>query len=108
PAAAAAVAAGDAHASFQPAAVLLPHVQSGRIKVLAVSTRERFALTPDIPTVAESGGPENFDSDGWNGILAPSGTAAEIIARLNREINDALAAPEVIGILARAQIRPRG
>lgn len=108
PPAAAALAAGDVHASFLPAAVLLPFAQSGRIKILAVSTRERFPLTPEVPTVAESGGLKDFDSDGWNGILAPAGTPREIVLRINRDINDALATAEVKAILTKAQIRPRG
>ncbi len=108
PPAAVAVASGDAHASFLPAAVMAPHVQAGRIKLLAVSTLERFALTPEIPTVAESGGLKNFDSDGWNGILAPAGTPREVVLRINRDINEALASVEVQAILTKAQIRPRG
>ncbi|MSQ52941.1 MAG: tripartite tricarboxylate transporter substrate binding protein [Betaproteobacteria bacterium] len=108
PPAAVAVATGDAHATFLPASVMLPHVQAGRIKLLAVSTLERFSLTPEIPTVAESGGLKNFDSDGWNGILAPAGTPREVVLRINRDINDALASNDVRAILTKAQIRPRG
>jgi tripartite-type tricarboxylate transporter receptor subunit TctC len=108
PPAAAALATGDVHAAFLPATVLLPFAQSGRIKILAVSTKERFPLTPEIPTVAESGGLKDFDSDGWNGILAPTGTPREIVLRINRDINDALASADVKAILTKAQIRPRG
>jgi len=108
PPAAAAVATGDAHAAFLPATVMLPFVQTGRIKILAVSTKERFPLTPEVPTVAESGGLKDFDSDGWNGILAPAGTPREVVLRINRDINDALASAEVRAILTKAQIRPRG
>ena len=108
PPAAAAVATGDAHAAFLPATVMMPFVQSGRVKILAVSTKERFPLTPEVPTVAESGGLKDFDSDGWNGILAPAGTPREIVLRINRDINDALASSEVRAILTKAQIRPRG
>lgn len=108
PPAAAAVATGDAHAAFLPATVMLPFVQSGRIRILAVSTKERFPLTPDVPTIAESGGLTEFDSDGWNGILAPAGTPRDVVLRINRDINDALASAEVRAILTKAQIRPRG
>lgn len=108
PPAAAAVATGDAHAAFLPATVMLPFVQSGRIRILAVSTKERFPLTPDVPTIAESGGLTDFDSDGWNGILAPAGTPRDVVLRINRDINDALASAEVRAILTKAQIRPRG
>ena len=108
PPAAAALGAGDAQAAFLPATVMNPFVQSGRVKILAVSTRERFPLTPEIPSVEESGALKGFDSDGWNGILAPAGTPREVVLRVNRDINDALASAEVRAILTKAQIRPRG
>ena len=107
-AAATAVATGEVQGAFLPPSVLLPHVGSGRVKVLAVSSAKRFPLMPDIPTVSESGGPKDFDSDGWNGILAPAGTPREVVLRLNREINGALAVPEVRRIITRAQIQPGG
>jgi tripartite-type tricarboxylate transporter receptor subunit TctC len=94
PPAAAALATGDAQASFLPAVVMQPFVQSGRIKILAVSTKERFPLTPEIPTVEESGGLKGFDSDGWNGILAPAGTPREIVMKLHDEIARRVLAPE--------------
>jgi len=105
--AATALAAGDVQAAFLPPAVLLPHVQSGRVKLIGMSSIKRFPLMPEIPTVAESGLP-GFDSDGWNGILAPAGTPREIVLRLNREINGALAASEVREILVRNRIQPGG
>jgi len=105
--AATALASGDVQAAFLPPAVLLPHVQSGRVKLIGMSSIKRFSLMPEVPTVAESGLP-GFDSDGWNGILAPAGTPREIVVRLNREINDALAAPDVREILARNRIQAGG
>ena len=108
PPAAAALATGDVQAAFLPAIVMLPFVQSGRIKILAVSTKDRFPLTPEVPTVAESGGLKGFDADGWNGILAPAGTPREIVLRINRDINEVLASNEVRAVLTKAQIRPRG
>ncbi|HUL02166.1 MAG TPA: tripartite tricarboxylate transporter substrate binding protein [Gemmatimonadales bacterium] len=105
--AATAVASGDVQAAFLPPAVLLPHVQSGRVKLIGISSSKRFSLMPDVPAVAESGLP-GFDSDGWNGILAPAGTPREIVLQLNREINDALAAPDVREILVRNRIQAGG
>jgi tripartite-type tricarboxylate transporter receptor subunit TctC len=105
--AATAVAAGDVQAAFLPPAVLLPHVQTGRVKLIGMSSIKRFPLMPDVPTVAESGLP-GFDSDGWNGILAPAGTPREVVLRLNREINDALASPDVREILFRNRIQAGG
>jgi len=106
-AAANALAAGDVQAAFLPPAVLQPHVQSGRVKLLAVSSIERFPLLPGVPTVAETGLP-GFDASGWNGVLAPAGTPPEIVQRMNREINAVLAANDVRELLARSQIQPAG
>ena len=105
--AATAVASGDVQAAFLPPAVLLPHVQSGRVKLIGMSSINRFSLMPEVPTVAESGLP-GFDSDGWNGILAPAGTPREIVLRLNREINEALGATDVREILVRNRIQAGG
>jgi len=105
--AATAVASGDVQAAFLPPAVLLPHVQSGRVKLIGMSSINRFSLMPEVPTVAESGLP-GFDSDGWNGILAPAGTPREIVLRLNREINEALGATDVREVLVRNRIQAGG
>jgi len=104
-AAANALATGDVQAAFLPPAVLQPHVQSGRVKILAVSSIERFALLPGVPTVAESG-LSGFDAFGWNGVLAPAGTPRDIVERMNREINEVLASKDVREALARSQIQP--
>lgn len=70
------------------------HVKSGKLKALAITSDRRSPLLPDVPTVAEAGLP-NYRTVSWNGILAPAGTPREVIARLNGEINKALANPEV-------------
>jgi tripartite-type tricarboxylate transporter receptor subunit TctC len=62
----------------------LPHVQSGRLRALGVSTKERVALFPDVPPIADT--VPGFEVRGWNGILAPAGTPREIVSRLHREI----------------------
>jgi tripartite-type tricarboxylate transporter receptor subunit TctC len=78
---------------------VLPHVKSGRLRALAVSSPQRIAVLPEVPTVAESGYP-GFEADQWYGIVAPAGTPAERVARLNAEINKALALPDVAQQLA--------
>jgi tripartite-type tricarboxylate transporter receptor subunit TctC len=103
PAAAVALASGDAQVGFLPPAVVIPHVQSGRVKLIAVSTAMRFPFMADLPTVAEAALP-GFESDGWSGILAPAGTPRDIIERMNKETNQILASPEVRELLARSQI----
>ena len=109
PPAAIAVASGDVEATFSPPAVIQPHAQSGKVRLLAVSSAKRFPMMPELPTVAEAGlvgvaSLAGFDSDGWSGILAPAGTPREIVVRLNREVNEILAMAEVRELLARSLI----
>ncbi len=63
----------------------LPHVKSGRLKALGVSTTKRSASIPDLPTIAESGLP-GYSATAWYGVLAPTGTPRDIIGKLNAEI----------------------
>jgi tripartite-type tricarboxylate transporter receptor subunit TctC len=79
--------------SDPPTAVAL--IQSKQIKVLAVTTRERFEALPDVPTLDESGLP-GYESMGWFGFVAPTGTPADVIAKLNRAISVALKDPAMV------------
>ncbi len=72
----------------------LPHVRSGRLRALAVVSRERVPQLPDTPTFAEAGFAQ-VDAYAWFGLLAPAGTPKEIVERLNSEVNAALNLPEV-------------
>jgi tripartite-type tricarboxylate transporter receptor subunit TctC len=72
----------------------LPHVQAGKLKVLAVTSPERNPLYPDAPTVAESGFP-GFSATGWMGLSGPAGLPADIVVRLNKAINDTLEDPKI-------------
>lgn len=72
----------------------LPHVRSGAIRALAVTTTERSALLPDIPSMKEVGLPE-FDMHSWNGIFVPTGTPASVVSRLNSELRAIVADPVV-------------
>ncbi len=103
PVAAIAVASGDVQAAFLPPAVIVPHAQAGKVKLLAVSSAQRFPMMADLPTIAEASLP-GFESDGWSGILAPAGTPREIVERINKEANQILALPDVRELLARNQI----
>jgi tripartite-type tricarboxylate transporter receptor subunit TctC len=91
--------AGQVDATFTGAPAVLPHVRSGRLRALAVSSPQRIAALPDVPTVAESGFP-GFEADQWYGVVAPAGTPAAVVTRLNAEINKALALPDVAQQLA--------
>ena len=76
-----------------------PHIDSKRLRALAVTTSQRSANLPDVPTVAESGF-AGFDAPAWWALLAPAKTPADIVKRLNEEINAALKQPEVAEKLA--------
>lgn len=72
----------------------LPHVKSGKLKALGVSTAKRSSAVPDLPTIAEAGLP-GYEATAWFGVLAPAGTPAGIITRLNAEIVKGLSAGDV-------------
>jgi tripartite-type tricarboxylate transporter receptor subunit TctC len=65
------------------------------MKLLAVSTSQRAASAPDVPTIAEVAGIKDFDFSLWGGFFAPRGTPKEIVAQLNAAINEVLALPDV-------------
>jgi tripartite-type tricarboxylate transporter receptor subunit TctC len=91
--------AGNVDATFTGAPAVLPHVKSGRLRALAVSSPQRIPALPDVPTVAESGFP-GWEADQWYGVVAPAGTPAAVVNRLNAEINKALALADVAQQLA--------
>jgi len=93
------VIAGQVDCTFTGAPAVIPHVRSGRLRALAVSSPRRLAALPDVPTVAESGYP-GFEADQWYGVVAPALTAQAVVTRLNAEINKALALPDVAQQLA--------
>jgi tripartite-type tricarboxylate transporter receptor subunit TctC len=76
----------------------LPHVRSGKLRALAVTTRSRSRAAPDVPTVAESG-IAGFHATTWYALLAPAGTSPAIIGRLHAETVQALRSPKVAGQL---------
>ncbi len=86
--------AGNVDAAFVTLGAVIGHVRGGRLRALAITTPNRFPLLPDVPTVAEVALP-GYDVPNWYGMLAPAGTPAPIIARLNTIINDALTEPRV-------------
>jgi tripartite-type tricarboxylate transporter receptor subunit TctC len=77
----------------------LPHVRSGKLRGIAVTSARRSASAPEIPTFAESGAP-GYEHEPWNGLLAPAKTPRPIIAKLNAEVVRMLAIPEVKKIFA--------
>jgi tripartite-type tricarboxylate transporter receptor subunit TctC len=84
----------DLQAMFEVLAPVISHIRSGNLRALAVTFDHRFAGLPDVPTLAEAGVP-GYEASAWNGVAAPAKTPRAIVDRLNREINAAVAAPEV-------------
>jgi len=89
-----ATAARDVQMIMSNPTSLLPLIQAGRLRPLAVTGRARWATMKALPTIAESGF-AGFEAIAWNGFVAPAGTPREVITRLNREINAILQSPAV-------------
>ena len=90
--------------------VISPQVRQGKLKYLAVTSAQRYALLPDVPTVAESGLPElkGFEALAWNGVLVPAGTPRAVVDRINSALNAALNDPNVRERLKSAGLEPMG
>jgi tripartite-type tricarboxylate transporter receptor subunit TctC len=86
--------AGDLQLMFSTYVVALPHVKSGRLRAIAVTTAQRQALLPELPTVAET--LPGFGVSNWNGIFAPAKLPPAIAERLLAEVNKAVRAPETV------------
>ncbi|MCY7319732.1 MAG: tripartite tricarboxylate transporter substrate binding protein [Ramlibacter sp.] len=98
---------GDVQFACVPAVAVLPHVKSGKLRTLAVSTAQRSPLTPDIPTMKEAGLPE-IENLAWMAIMAPASTPTDIVQRMNQEINAVLAMPDVKEKLNAQYMEPIG
>jgi tripartite-type tricarboxylate transporter receptor subunit TctC len=98
---------GQVDAMFDNVPNVIQHVKAGRLRALAVSSRKRSAFLPDVPTVAESGVPD-FDVSVWFGVVAPAGTPAPVVAKLNAEMNRILALADVAQLFRAQGVEPRG
>jgi tripartite-type tricarboxylate transporter receptor subunit TctC len=83
------------------------HIQDGKVRPLAVSGRQRIASLPQVPTFLEAG-ISGMEISNWFGILAPAGTPAELIQRINREVNTAVKSPDLIERFQRVGAEPAG
>ncbi len=97
---------GDLQVMFSTYVVAVPHVKSGRLRALAVTTAQRQPLLPDLPPIGET--VPGFDVSNWNGIFAPARTPRQIADRLFTEINKAMQAPGVKKRQNAAGIEPGG
>jgi tripartite-type tricarboxylate transporter receptor subunit TctC len=95
-----AIAGGDVGWAFSTLASALPLMQSGRLKLIAIAARQRLKTLPDVPTLEEAGGPAMV-VDSWLAIVAPRGTPADTVHRINADVNRQLADPEVLEQLRR-------
>jgi tripartite-type tricarboxylate transporter receptor subunit TctC len=96
---------GRIHYQFDNIIWSLPMIRAGQLKGLAITTRARSALAPDIPTVAESAVPD-FEGISWLGLVAPANTPEPIIARLNTELAAIIADPTVVSRMAATGAEP--
>ncbi len=83
----------------------MPHIKSGRLRAIAITTASRYPGLPDLPTVAESGVP-GYEASAWFGVVAPGGTPKEIVGRLNTEVNRAVNAADMIDRFAQQGATP--
>jgi len=97
--------AGQIPMSFDTALVALPHIQSGKVRALAVTSIKRAKVLPDVPTLAESGLP-GFDVASWQAFFAPAGTPAPIVKRLYEELTRITAQTEVAARLFTMGVEP--
>lgn len=94
PPAAASLAAGDTQMLFAVASGIMPQVQAGRVRLLAVTTAKRFEALKDLPAIAESGLP-GYEAIAWNGLVTAAGTPSDVVDKINRDVNEALEAADV-------------
>jgi tripartite-type tricarboxylate transporter receptor subunit TctC len=98
---------GRIHINFAPVSNALPMIQEGKVRALAVTSSTRDPELPDVPTFKEEGFPDvGFDPDVWQAIIAPLGTPAPIINKLNTEINAALRSDELQATFKKLRFQP--
>src|SRR5512139_1776261 len=93
---------------FDTVSALIGHVQSGQLKALAVTGKERFGAVPNVPAAAESGVLPGYDVTTWYGVFAPRGTPPAVVAKLNKVLNDSLQEEEVKKRLATVGVVVKG
>ncbi len=89
--------AGDTDVMFDNLPSALPHIKTGKLKALAVTSAQRSAVLPDVPTVEQAGGAvlKGYEASSWFGLLAPAGTPADVVSRLHVEVAKALNSPAI-------------
>jgi tripartite-type tricarboxylate transporter receptor subunit TctC len=98
---------GDVDAAFEITGPVWGQIQSGALRVLAVTSAQRAANLPNVPTLQEQGVPD-YDVASWNALVARTGTSQEAILAVNRAVNEALGTPELRDALTQVGVEPRG
>jgi len=99
--------AGQVQLMFDNLTSISPHVRSGKVRGLGVSSLKRSPVFPDIPTISEAGVP-GYETNAWGGLVAPVATPREIIVKLNAEVNKALKSPTLRERYAQIEAEPVG
>lgn len=107
PQAVTAVISGEASVGFPATSAVIPHARTGKLRALAVTSRQRSSMAPDVPTVAESGVP-GYEVTTWYGLMVPARAPKEIIAPLHAAAVNALGHPEVKKRFATTDLEPAG
>jgi len=97
---------GDTQMGCLPAISVTPQAKAGKVKILAVSTAKRSPFLPDVPTLKESG--VDVEADAWNGLIAPGGTPAPLVAKINKDVAAVIKAPAARERLATQLMEPVG
>ncbi len=93
---------------FDTVLAVIGQVQSGQLKALAVTSKDRFPIVPDVPAIAESAAMKSYDVSTWYGFFGPRGIPPEIVAKLNKALNEALADAGVREKLTKAGVTVQG
>lgn len=100
-----AVLTGEVDATLGDAGIVAPHIQSGKMKAIAVTGTQRLTMLPQVPTFAEAGLPE-FESQTWTGLIVPANTPPAVVQRLNELYGAALQAPGVQNVMGQQGMLP--
>ena len=98
--------AGQVGVMFDNTPNVLPHIRAGKLRALGVTSAQRSSFTPDLPTVGDA--VPGYEVTAWFGLVAPAGTPADVVAKLNAEVNRVLALPETKERFLKAGVEPTG
>ena len=93
---------------FDTVLAVLGQVQSGQLKAIAVTSKERFPIVPDVPSISESAAMKSYDVSTWYGFFGPRGLTPEVVAKLNKAMNEALTDEAVRAKLTKAGVAVKG